>query len=46
MFNLLVIIDILLVLVQGMFKLPTVIGSCLQPVLQLVYLFLELFQLL
>ena len=44
--NVLVVIDILLVLVQGMFKLPTVIGSCLQPVLQLVYLLLEVFQLL
>lgn len=45
-FNLLVFIDILLALGQGMLKLATVIGSCPHPVLQLMYLLLELFQLL
>lgn len=45
-FNLLVFIDILLALGQGMLKLATVIGSCPHPVLQLLYLLLELFQLL
>lgn len=45
-FNLLVFIDILLALGQGMLKLATVIGSRPHPVLQLMYLLLELFQLL
>ena len=45
-FNLLVFIDILLALGQGMLKLATVIGSCPHLVLQLMYLLLELFQLL